>query len=86
MYPSSPARPQPATPLKSTPRSTGRSSSRCRAVSASAFGERWFGEFTLSADQHFAAWESEDRVSGAQGRSGDYFAYGFHLGIGYRFE
>ena len=50
------------------------------------FGERWFGEFTLSADQHFAAWESEDRVSGAEGRSGDYFAYGFHLGIGYRFE
>ena len=50
------------------------------------FGERWFGDFTLSADQHFAAWESEDRVSGAQGRSGDYFAYGFHLGIGYRFE
>jgi hypothetical protein len=49
------------------------------------FGERWFGEFTVSADQHFAAWESEDRVSGATGRNGDYFAYGFHLGIGYRF-
>jgi Outer membrane protein beta-barrel domain len=50
------------------------------------FGERWFGEFTLSADQHFAAWESEDRVSGATGRSNDYFAYGLHLGIGYRFD
>ncbi len=50
------------------------------------FGERWFGEFTLSADQHFSAWESEDRVSGATGRNGDYFAYGLHLGIGYRFE
>ena len=50
------------------------------------FGEHWFGEFTLSADQHFAAWESEDRVSGAEGRSGDYFAYGLHLGIGYRFD
>ena len=49
------------------------------------FGERWFGEFVVSADQHFAAWEPEDRISGATGRSGDYFAYGFHLGIGYRF-
>jgi hypothetical protein len=50
------------------------------------FGERWFGEFTVSADQHFAAWEPEDRISGATGRSDDYFAYGFHLSIGYRFE
>jgi Outer membrane protein beta-barrel domain len=49
------------------------------------FGERWFGEFTLNADQHFAAWEWEDFVSGATGRSDDYFAYGIHLGIGYRF-
>jgi hypothetical protein len=49
-------------------------------------GEQWFGEFTVTADQHFAAWEPEDLVSGATGRSGDYFAYGFHLGIGYRFE
>ena len=49
-------------------------------------GERWHGEFTVSADQHFAAWESEDRISGATGRNGDYFAYGFHLGIGYRFD
>jgi hypothetical protein len=50
------------------------------------FGEHWFAEFTVNADQHFAAWESDDRVSGATGRSDDYFAYGFHLGIGYRFE
>jgi hypothetical protein len=50
------------------------------------FGERWFAEFTASADQHFAAWEPEDRISGATGRSDDYFAYGFHLGVGYRFE
>jgi hypothetical protein len=49
------------------------------------FGEHWFGEFTVSADQHFAAWESVDVISGAEGRNGDYFAYGFHLGIGYRF-
>ncbi|MEX0735130.1 MAG: outer membrane beta-barrel protein [Steroidobacteraceae bacterium] len=49
------------------------------------FAERWFAEFTLRADQHFAAWEPEDRVSGATARHDDYFAYGFHLGIGYRF-
>lgn len=49
------------------------------------FGERWFGEFTVNADQHFAAWEPVDVLSGAEGRSEDYFAYGFHLGIGYRF-
>lgn len=50
------------------------------------FGERWYGEFTVNADQHFAAWEPVDVISGAEGRSGDYFAYGFHLGIGYRFD
>jgi hypothetical protein len=49
------------------------------------FGTHWFGEFTVSADQHFSAWESDDRVSGATGRNDDYFAYGFHLGVGYRF-
>jgi hypothetical protein len=49
------------------------------------FGERWFGEFVVSADQHFAAWEPVDVISGAEGRSVDYFAYGLHLGIGYRF-
>jgi hypothetical protein len=50
------------------------------------FGEHWSADFTISADQHFAAWEPVDVVSGAEGRSDDYFAYGFHLGIGYRFE
>lgn len=50
------------------------------------FGESWFADFTISADQHFAAWEPVDVISGAEGRSGDYFAYGFHLGIGYRFR
>lgn len=47
--------------------------------------ERWYAEFVLRADQHFAAWEPEDRISGATGRHDDYFAYGFHLGVGYRF-
>jgi hypothetical protein len=49
------------------------------------FAESWFGEFTLRADQHFAAWEPEDRISGAATRHGDFFAYGAYLGIGYRF-
>ncbi|MGH8131230.1 MAG: outer membrane beta-barrel protein [Steroidobacteraceae bacterium] len=49
------------------------------------FGERWFAEFTLRADQHFAAWEPEDRISGATARHDDYFAYGGYLGFGYRF-
>jgi hypothetical protein len=49
------------------------------------FGERWFVQFTLRADQHFAAWEPEDRVSGATARHDDYFAYGGQLGFGYRF-
>lgn len=49
------------------------------------FGSNWFAEFTLRADQHFAAWEPEDRASGATARHDDYFAYGGYLGVGYRF-
>jgi hypothetical protein len=49
------------------------------------FGGNWFAEFTLRADQHFAAWETVDVVSGAETRHDDYFAYGAHLGVGYRF-
>lgn len=49
------------------------------------FGGNWFAEFTLRADQHFAAWEPVDQVSGAETRHDDYFAYGGYLGIGYRF-
>ena len=49
------------------------------------FGGNWFAEFTLRADQHFAAWEPVDVVSGAEARHDDYFAYGAHLGVGYRF-
>jgi hypothetical protein len=49
------------------------------------FGERWFATFTLRAEEHFAAWELEDRVSGATARHDDYFTYGGYIGIGYRF-
>jgi hypothetical protein len=48
-------------------------------------GQRWFFEFALRADQHFADWQIEDRVSGATGSIGDYLAYGGQLGIGFRF-
>ncbi len=49
------------------------------------FGERWFATFTLRAEEHFAAWELEDRVSGATARHDDYFTYGGFIGIGFRF-
>jgi hypothetical protein len=49
------------------------------------FGERWFATFTLRAEEHFAAWELEDRISGATARHDDYFTYGGFVGIGFRF-
>lgn len=49
------------------------------------FGERWFVEFTLRADQHFADWTSTDQVSGESTTIDEYFAYGGQLGFGYRF-
>ena len=48
-------------------------------------GERWFLEFALRADQHFADWQVTDRVSGAKGAVDDYLALGGHFGIGFRF-
>ena len=42
-------------------------------------------QLTLRAEQHFAAWELEDRISGATARHDDYSTYGGFLGIGYRF-
>jgi Outer membrane protein beta-barrel domain len=49
------------------------------------FGERWFAAFKVRADEHFTAWEPVDVISGAEARHDDYFAYGFHAGVGYRF-
>lgn len=48
-------------------------------------GGRWFLEFGLRADQHFADWQLTDRVSGARGAVDDYLALGGHLGFGIRF-
>lgn len=47
-------------------------------------GERWYLEFALRADQHFADWQIADRVSGAQGSSGDYLAWGGQFAVGLR--
>jgi hypothetical protein len=48
-------------------------------------GDRWFLEFALRADQHFADWQLTDRVSGRTGAIDDYLALGGYLGIGFRF-
>ena len=48
-------------------------------------GGRWFLEFALRGDQHFADWQLMDRNSGRTATIDDYFAYGGHLGIGFRF-
>jgi hypothetical protein len=48
-------------------------------------GRRWFFEFALRVDQHFADWQIEDRVSGATGSVGNYLAYGGQVGLGFRF-
>lgn len=48
------------------------------------FGERWLIEFALRGDQHFADWQSSDRVSGATSATGDYLAWGGHLAFGFR--
>lgn len=49
------------------------------------FGRRLALELALRADQHFADWQMEDRVSGRTGAIDDYFAYGGHLGLSFRF-
>lgn len=49
------------------------------------FGRRWALEFALRADQHFADWQVEDRVSGRTGAVDDYLAWGGHLGLSFRF-
>lgn len=48
-------------------------------------GSRFFLEFALRADQHFADWTLTDRVSGRTGSIDDYLAYGGYLGLGFRF-
>ncbi|HEX4953579.1 MAG TPA: outer membrane beta-barrel protein [Thermoanaerobaculia bacterium] len=49
------------------------------------FGDHWFLELALRADQHFADWQLVDRVSGARGAVDDYIAYGGYFGLGFRF-
>ena len=48
------------------------------------FGEQWYGEIALRAEQHFADWRVTDRVTGAQGSIDDYLAWGAHIAVGWR--
>jgi hypothetical protein len=48
------------------------------------FGERWWVEFGLRADQHFADWQVTDRVSGARSSIGNYLAMGGYLAVSVR--
>lgn len=47
-------------------------------------GQRWYVEFLLRSDQHFADWQITDRISGAQGSVDDYRAWGGHIAAGLR--
>lgn len=47
-----------------------------------ALGDRWYAEFRVHANQHFADWQMEDRVSGATGTIDDYLSMGGQLAVG----
>lgn len=49
-----------------------------------AFGDRWYAEFRIHANQHLADWKIEDRVSGATGAIDDYLSFGGRLCLGMR--
>ena len=48
-------------------------------------GRRWTVDAAVRWEEHFADWQVVDAVSGRTGEIGDYFTYGAHLGIGWRF-
>lgn len=48
-------------------------------------GSRLMLELGLRADDHFADWKLEDRVSGTKGTVDDYFTYGAQVGVLFRF-
>ncbi|HEU4779437.1 MAG TPA: hypothetical protein VFS58_06095 [Steroidobacteraceae bacterium] len=47
-------------------------------------GDRWYAEFRVHANQHFADWAMTDRVSGATGTIDDYLSFGGQLTAGFR--
>lgn len=47
-------------------------------------GERWYAEFRVHANQHFADWQVEDRVSGNTGSINDYSSFGGQVAVGMR--
>ncbi|HEY0686533.1 MAG TPA: hypothetical protein VGD45_29610 [Steroidobacter sp.] len=48
------------------------------------FGDRWYGEAAVHAEQHFADWVFTDRVSGARGSIDDYLTWGVYIAVGWR--
>lgn len=48
------------------------------------FGDRWYAEAALRADQHFADWVFVDRVSGARGTVDDYLTWGVYFAAGWK--
>lgn len=49
-----------------------------------ALGDRWYAEFRVHANQHFADWKIEDRVTGVTGTVDDYLSFGGQLAVGVR--
>lgn len=49
------------------------------------FARSWALEAALRAQQHFADWKLEERVSGATTTVDDYLLTGVHFGVSYRF-
>ena len=49
-----------------------------------SFGDRWYAEFRIHANQHLADWKVEDLESGATGSIDDYTTFGGHLAFGRR--
>ena len=46
-------------------------------------GDRWYAEFRVHANQHFADWKMEDRVTGVTGTIDDYLSLGGQLAVGH---
>lgn len=49
-----------------------------------ALGAHWYAEFRVHANQHFADWKVEDRVTGVTGTVEDYLSLGGQLAVGLR--
>ncbi len=48
-------------------------------------GEHWSARYEATAEQHFADWDIEDKVSGRTDSYDDYTVVGVRIGLNYRF-